>query len=214
MGNPSVGNKIKMEKVFRNKTVLKAWKSLSPWALFITLFLVLRFTGALSGISFLTSSALMHTGVIDANPEEPLVAKKFNYNFSIKDLNGNVTDASQFKGKIIFLNIWATWCGPCRVEMPSIQKLYDQVDKDKILFVMLSVDRREDLEKVKNFVTDKEYTFPVYTPDGSLPVQLQVRSIPSTFVISPDGKIVSNETGAANYDTPEFKEFLESLLQP
>jgi len=151
---------------------------------------------------------------MDARPEEPAVAKKFNYNFSIKDLSGNVTDVQEFKGKTIFLNIWATWCGPCRMEMPSIQNLYSQVDKDKIVFVMLSVDRLEDVNKVKDFVKDKEYTFPVYTPAGTLPNQLQVTIIPSTFVISPDGKIVSSESGAANYDTPEFKAFLEKLIQP
>jgi len=151
---------------------------------------------------------------MDANAEEPAVVKKFNYNFSIKDLGGNVIDVNQFKGKTIFLNIWATWCGPCRVEMPSIQNLYSQVDNEKILFIMLSVDRREDLDKVKRFISDKEYTFPVYTPAGNLPNQLQVRLIPSTFVINSDGKIVSNESGAANYDTPEFKEFLEALIQP
>lgn len=203
-----------MEKVFRNKTVIKTWKNLKPWAIFIALFLILRYSGALSGISFLTGTALMQTGVMDANPEEPAVAKKFNYNFSIKDLNGTVIDVHQFKGKTIFLNIWATWCGPCRMEMPSIQKLYSQVDNDKILFVMLSVDRSEDLDKVKNFINDKEYTFPVYTPASTLPSQLQVSIIPSTFVISPDGKIVSSESGAANYDTPEFKAFLEAFIQP
>lgn len=193
--------------------VVKAWKYIKPWGIFITLLLILRFTGVLSGISFLTGRALMQTGVMDANPVEPAVAKKFNYNFRIRDLNGNVINVNQFKGKTIFLNIWATWCGPCRMEMPSIQKLYSQVDSDKILFIMLSVDRQADLDKVKNFINDKEYTFPVYTPAGALPNQLQVSVIPSTFVIGPDGKIVSSESGAANYDTPEFKEFLAALIQ-
>jgi len=184
-----------------------------PWGIIITLFLLLRYTGALSGISFLTGSALLKSGIMDVQPEAPLVAKKFNYNFTITDLNGKVVDVNEFKGKTIFLNIWATWCGPCRVEMPSIQSLYSQIDQDNIWFVMLSVDRKEDFEKVKNFVSDKNYTFPVYTPSGSLPDQLQVRSIPTTFVINPEGKIVSHETGAANYDTPSFKEFLETLIK-
>jgi thiol-disulfide isomerase/thioredoxin len=150
---------------------------------------------------------------MNASVDTSAPAKSFNYNFKIKDLQGNVTDFKTFKGKTIFLNIWATWCGPCRIEMPSIQKLYDQVDKDKIVFVMLSIDREDSFEKVVSFVKEKEYTFPVYVPKGYLTDQLQVRTIPTTFVISPDGKIVSQEAGAANYDTEEFKKFLAGLAK-
>lgn len=203
-----------MMKVFCAETISNAWRAVRPWGIIITLFLLLRYTGAFSGISFLTGSALLKTGIMDVQPEAPLVAKKFDYNFSVRDMNGKIVDVKEFKGKTIFLNIWATWCGPCRFEMPSIQSLYNQIDNDNIRFVMLSVDRQEDFEKVKNFVNDKNYTFPVYTPSGTLPDQLQVRSIPTTFVINPEGKIVSHETGAANYDTPEFKEFLKNLLKP
>jgi len=199
--------------LFRAKTLVSAWNHIKPWVIFFSLLIILRYTGVLSGISVLTGRALMETGVMDARPEEPAVAKKFNYNFSIKDLDGKVIDVEQFKGKTIFLNIWATWCGPCRMEMPSIQNLYNQVDNDKILFIMLSVDRRDDFNKVKNFVKEKEYTFPVYIPASTLPNQLQVGVIPSTFVISPEGKVVSSETGAAKYDTPEFKAFIENLVQ-
>jgi len=151
---------------------------------------------------------------MDVKPEEPAVAKKFNYNFSIKDMNGNVLDVKDLKGKTIFLNLWATWCGPCRMEMPSIQNLYNQVDKDKVMFIMLSIDRENDIEKIKSYIKDKEFTFPVYTPASLLPNQLQVGMIPSTFVINPEGRIVASEKGAANYDTPEFKAFLEKQLLP
>ena len=148
---------------------------------------------------------------MNASIEEPLVEKSFNYNFKVKDLNGTVINFKDFKGKTIFLNVWATWCGPCRVEMPSIQKLYDKVDKEKIAFVMLAVDKREDFEKVINFVKEKEFSFPVYVPHEYLPDQLMVRTIPTTFVINSDGKIAAQETGTANYDTEEFKSFLEDL---
>ncbi len=210
MGNPPIRTKSKMKQVFSNKTVVRAWQTIKPGVVVIALFLTLRYTGALSAISFLTGSALMHTGVMDVSTSEPLVAKKFDYNFKLKDLSEREVDMNDFKGKTIFLNIWATWCRPCRIEMPSIQKLYSD-QSDGIIFIMLSVDRREDFDKVKNYIRDKEYTFPVYTPSTDLPEQLQVRSIPTTFVISPDGKIVSHETGAANYDTKEFRKFLKTL---
>jgi thiol-disulfide isomerase/thioredoxin len=191
---------------------VKVWKSIRPWVTMLALVLVLRYTGALSAISYVTGRVLLKTGAMDAAPEEPAVAKNFNYNFKVTDLNGTVTDFKDLKGKTIFLNLWATWCGPCRYEMPSIQKLYNKVDKDKIVFVMLSLDHdKNSKEKVESFVKEKEYTFPVYLPKGYLPEQLQVRVIPTTFVISPEGKIVSEETGAANYDTDDFREFLEKI---
>jgi len=204
----------KIDRVFRSETLRKLWNHVKSWVIFVAVLLVLRYTGALSGISVLTGRALMETGIMDVNLEEPAVAKKFNYNFTIKDLNGNVLDVKDLKGRTIFLNLWATWCGPCRMEMPSIQNLYNQVDKEKIMFIMLSIDRQSDIEKIRSYIKDKEYTFPVYTPASLLPNQLQVGMIPSTFVVDSTGRIVASEKGAANYDTPEFKAFLEKLIQP
>jgi thiol-disulfide isomerase/thioredoxin len=178
----------------------------------IAVLLVLRYTGLLSGISYVTGSLLLRTGAMNAGIEAPVVAKSFDYNFKIKDLNGTVIDFKDFKGKTIFLNVWATWCGPCRVEMPSIQKLYDKVNKEEIIFIMLAVDDRKSFDKVVNFVKEKEYTFPVYVPHEFLPEQLMVRTIPTTFVVDTQGKIATKETGAANYDTEEFKTFLEGLV--
>jgi thiol-disulfide isomerase/thioredoxin len=203
----------KIIDLFSAESLRKAWNYTKSWVIFIAVVLVLRYTGILSGISIATGRALMKTGVMDASVEEPAVAKKFNYNFTIRDMNGNVTDVNDFKGKTIFLNLWATWCGPCRMEMPSIQNLYNQVDKEKIVFIMLSLDKPGDADKVKGYIKDKEFTFPVYVPASILPNQLQVGMIPSTFVINPEGKVVTSERGAANYDTPEFKEMLEKLDQ-
>ena len=205
---------LKINSVFRSEALRNAWNYIKPWVIFVAVLLVLRYTGALSGISVLTGRALMETGIMDVNLDEPAVAKKFNYNFTIKDLNGSVLDVKDLKGKTIFLNLWATWCGPCRMEMPSIQNLYNQVDKEKIMFIMLSIDRQSDIEKIRSYIKDKEYTFPVYTPASLLPNQLQVGMIPSTFVVDSTGHIVASEKGAANYDTPEFKAFLEKLIQP
>ena len=127
---------------------------------------------------------------------------------------GKTISLSSLKGQIVLIDFWASWCGPCRMEMPSIQNLYNQVDKEKIVFIMLSIDRQGDADKVKGYVKDQEFTFPVYMPASILPNQLQVGMIPTTFVIDSEGRIVTSERGAANYDTPEFKELLEKLAQP
>lgn len=200
-----------MNKLLKNQKVYTLFRSLRPWLGMIILFIILRYTGALSGISSMAQSALFHSGALEADPENIKADAAFDYAFKLKDLTGKTIPASDFKNKTIFLNIWATWCGPCKMEMPSIQKLYNSVDHDKVIFIMLSIDTPDKHEKVVKFIQDNRYTFPVFVPEGALPNQLQVPSIPTTFVISPAGKVVEKRAGAANYDTPEFKKLLEEL---
>jgi thiol-disulfide isomerase/thioredoxin len=200
-----------MKMALTNQKITTIWKKIRPWVVMAVLLLTLRYTGILAGISYFTGSLLLKTGVMNAEAAPPTTVKSFDYNFKIKNLQGDVIDFKAFQGKTIFLNIWATWCGPCRIEMPSIQKLYDKADKDKVVFIMLAVDDKKSFEKVVNFVNEKEYTFPVYVPHEFLPDQLMVRTIPTTFVIDSEGKIAAKETGAANYDTEKFRGFLEQL---
>jgi thiol-disulfide isomerase/thioredoxin len=201
-----------MSKTINNQKVTSLLKILKPWAIMAVLLVVLRYTGAISGLSYITQSALFETGAMDFDPaENKSAAASFNYNFILNDLEGNKVDVTKFKGKVIFLNMWATWCGPCRVEMPSIQKLYESVDKDKVVFIMLSIDSKETQSKISKYINDKGFTFPVYTPHEYLPRQLNVPTIPTTFIVSKDGKVKSKKVGTANYDTEEFKTFLNGL---
>jgi thiol-disulfide isomerase/thioredoxin len=180
-----------------------------PWLFYIGLFLVLRYTGILSAVSAVTQSALMQTGMLNASTDSSVDAsKKFDYNFQLRDVDGNPVDGSSLKGKTLFINLWATWCGPCRVEMPSIQNLYNKSDKDKVAFIMLALDQNDPFTKVKNYVRDKEFTFPVYFPASELPSLLQVRSIPTTFIVNSSGNVVLKETGTTNFDTEAFRKFL------
>lgn len=185
---------------------------MKPWVIFIGLFLLLKVTGLGREISVITQSALLKAGIMDVQPENTTTTKQnFDYNFSVKDLDGKKLDMKDLKGKVIFLNLWATWCGPCRVEMPSIQSLYNDVDKDRVAFVMLSLDQENQRKKIVQFIDDKDYTFPVYQPASPLPKLLRVNTIPTTFIIGPDGKVVSKKTGMANYDTEEMRGFLREI---
>lgn len=206
-----------MDQNLKNKvlSLLKKYVSPNGWVFYIILFLVLRYTGALGAISTVAQSALLKTGVMDAKPldsDAPERSKKFNYDFTLLDAEGRRVNVESFKGKVIFINLWATWCGPCRVEMPSIQNLYNSVDKDKVVFVMLALDQKDPFNKVNQYISDKSFTFPVYFPAGALPEMLQVRSIPATFVVNPDGLVVHRQMGTANYDTEEFRNFLKGML--
>lgn len=181
-------------------------KFIRPVITIVFIVLILNYSGFLNSLSFIGSE----------QPEsgEVSIDKSFDYNFKLKDLNGNDVDMQAYKGKVIFLNMWATWCGPCREEMPSIHELYGKVDREKIAFIMLSLDTEENQHKVVKYLNDRGFSFPVYTVDEYLPKQLQVSTIPTTFVIGSDGKIKLKKVGTANYATTDFQEFLQGLAAP
>lgn len=202
-----------MKNLIKNPKLLKLINTLRPWIVMIAVVLTLRYTGLLAGISAVAQSALVSSGVLDINIAEEKEGQKFDYEFTVKDLNGKEVDMSSFRGKVIFLNLWATWCGPCRAEMPSIQALYNKVDRDKIAFVMLSLDRDDHHARIVKYVADQNFSFPVYQPLSAVPNQLRVSIIPTTFVVGTDGKIKLKHSGTANYNTDEFQKFLEGLAQ-
>ena len=188
--------------------LLEAGKTMAGAALIL---LILKFTGLLGSVSYVTQSAVLQTGLMNASGEQMSTDESFDYNFMIKDLTGTKINFEQYKGKVVFINLWATWCGPCRAEMPGIQKLYDKVDHDKISFVMLSIDKDVNKDKVVKFISDRSFSFPTFMPSGYLSSQLNVPNIPTSFIISKDGKIVVKEIGMKNYDTSKFKKLLEKL---
>ncbi len=201
-----------MKSIFQNPRLAKLITAIKPWAIFIGIFFLLKVTGLGSEISYVTQSALLKAGVLDIAPEESFVKEQsFDYDFSVKDLSGKKMNVKDLKGKVIFLNLWATWCGPCRVEMPSIQNLYNSVDKENVVFIMLSLDQEDQHSKIEKFITDKDFTFPVYQPASPLPKLLRVNTIPTTFIIGADGKVKSKKTGMANYDTEEMRGFLREI---
>lgn len=139
--------------------------------------------------------------------------EKINYKYDVKltTLKGEEVNLSDLKGMVVFLNLWASWCSPCIAEMPNIQKLYDKVDKSKVAFVMLSLDKDED--KARKFIEKKKHSFPVYFLSEGLPEDLSTNSIPTTFVLDRNGNILTRHEGMADYDTDEFRNYLMSLTK-
>jgi thiol-disulfide isomerase/thioredoxin len=154
------------------------------------------------------------SGLFSFSDRDDVAANKtFNYDFVIKDLAGNPVDAKSWRNKVVFINLWATWCGPCRQEMASIQSLYESTDHDQVIFVMLSLDEKRNDQKVIRYIADKRFTFPVFRPGDELPEQLDVPAIPTTIVVGRDGKIKLKKTGAHEYDTDKFKKFIDDLTK-
>ena len=156
---------------------------------------------------------LVGTGLIGPK-NEPQTDKQteFDYSGTFMDMEGNRVSLDQFKGKTLFINIWASWCGPCRIEMPYIHSLYDKLkDNENIAFLMVATDN--DFGKSKTFIQDKGYTFPVFHADEGLNSSLYTKAIPTTVVVSPEGKIIYYLNGTNNFDTDQFRNFLISSAQ-
>jgi thiol-disulfide isomerase/thioredoxin len=126
------------------------------------------------------------------------------------DNQGKIVDLESLKGKVIFLNFWATWCPPCQAEMPAINKLYNRFKSDpNVVFIMVDAD--SNLPKAQKFLDKKKYSFPVYQVASNIPEQLYKGSLPTTIVFDKKGRISFNEEGAANYANKKFVSFIEQL---
>ncbi len=134
---------------------------------------------------------------------------KMDYNWRVQGLDGRELDLARTKGRVIFLNFWATWCPPCVAEMPTIQGLYEKIKSEEIHFLCVS---EEEKTKVRKFVQEKGFTFPIYTLIGEKPRILETRGIPATFIISRDGQIVFKHVGAAKWDHEAGVDFIKGLM--
>jgi thiol-disulfide isomerase/thioredoxin len=135
-----------------------------------------------------------------------------SYSFTLKDLNQQPVQFNSYKGKVVLINLWATWCGPCRVEMPYLQKLYETYSHADFEIVAISLDNNSNAEKVKSYLIKNDFTFPVFYPGENFPEILQVPSIPSSFLIDKQGRIVWQETGVENFSKQGFKKRIDALI--
>ncbi|MDN6280771.1 MAG: redoxin domain-containing protein [Psychroflexus sp.] len=131
------------------------------------------------------------------------------FNLKMVDKDGQTKSLADLKGKVIFMNFWATWCPPCIAEMPSIDELHDEVG-DEVAFVLLSFD--DNFETSKKFNESKGYNLPIYEPTSQIPKMYQSRALPTTYVIDAEGNLAWTHKGMADYSDPEFIEFIKDLM--
>ncbi len=139
-----------------------------------------------------------------------IIEKNTNYiDFSLTDINGAQVNLKDFQGKIIMLNFWASWCPPCREEMPSMEAFYSKMKGRN--FEMLAVNIQENESTVKNFLQKNRYTFPVLMDlEGVAAQKYKIRSIPTTFIIDSKGKIAGVFTGSRDWNSANvLKAFTE-----
>lgn len=130
--------------------------------------------------------------------------------FSFVDLKGSANNTGNLKGKVVFINFWASWCPPCRAEMPSLLALYKKLQNDTS-FVFLFINEDEDKTKAINYLEKNQFTFPVYYTAGDVPAEIFKGTLPTTIVIDKQGKIVLNHEGLGGYDSDSFTRQLKEL---
>jgi peroxiredoxin len=135
-------------------------------------------------------------------------------NFKLEALDGSTVSLDQLRGKVVFLNIWATWCGPCREEMPSMETLYDELRTNRD-FVMLAVSQdTKGRIVVAPYVEKNGYHFKVLLdPENKVGEAYDVSGVPETFIIDRGGRIVAHHMGAFDWSRPDVKDALRQLLE-
>ncbi len=131
--------------------------------------------------------------------------------FSFTDAMGKTANTTALRGKVVFINFWASWCPPCRAEMPSLDKLYKKL-KDDNRFVFLFINEDEDKTKAIKYLDKNNFVFPLYHRSEDVPAEIFSGSLPTTIVLNKQGKVVLKHEGLAGYNTDEFIKQLKELL--
>lgn len=156
--------------------------------------------GLHKGLSLINQSSL-----IDLEDRKSVVYADWKL---ISDKDDKTLKFEDTKGKVVFINFWATWCPPCIAEMPSLQELYNDY-KDKVVFLFVTKDGFETVEKFK---TKRGFNFEVFNPISKTPSELVTESIPRTFIVNKEGKIVVDESGALDWNSMIVRQQLDNLL--
>lgn len=182
-------------------------RDLIEFGVIVTLFAIIFLTGSQAEVFGRVQQVILKTGIMNASTLDEEDYLNADYRFTVQDEFGQSMNIEDLRGKTIFINIWATWCPPCVAEMPSINSLYqDFIDDEEVAFIMISQDR--DFQKAKDWKQKRELDLPIYQLKTRLPDVYETGVVPSTFVISPEGKIVAKKTGLANYDTKRYRKLL------
>ncbi len=133
--------------------------------------------------------------------------------FCLENVKGERVELKNFKGKVVFINFWATWCGPCKEEMPSMEALYQKFKERGFVFLTISVDY-EEKKKVKEFIDKHHYTFPVLIDSKCLTLDLYgVKGIPTTILIDKKGRMLGSAVGPRDWKHPEIVNILSQLIE-
>jgi thiol-disulfide isomerase/thioredoxin len=173
-------------------------------ALLLALLLVLLPVGAASTVR---AQGLTDNPLLLDSPNEPLPA----LDFSAQTLSGKTVRLSQFRGKVVLVNFWATWCVPCLIEMPALDRLNRKLSGQP--FVLLAVNQSEDRAQVERFTHAHPYSFDVVLdPIGEISSNYRANRLPMTYIIDQDGMVIRRAIGPRQWDGPDALHLFETLM--
>jgi peroxiredoxin len=144
-------------------------------------------------------------GVVQVGDEAP--------NFTLRDLTGNAMSLSQLRGKVVLLNFWATWCGPCRVEMPAMEQLYRTLPRREFEILAVSTDP-QGAAVTRPFQREMGFTFPIlHDSEYRVGLTYGARTIPITFMVDRRGIVRQKIFGARDWDSPEARDLIHELMK-
>lgn len=166
------------------------------------------------GVKVFLIRAIMYVGLMrpPTHITESSAAPAMPAKLLLKSSKDSLVTTDKLKGKVVIINFWATWCPPCRAEMPTIAKLYKHYQNDPRV-VILPVDVDGDLARSQRFMETYQYHLPVYKLAADLPAQLNFESIPTTIILDSKSRIAAKHPGAANYADPAFYGFIDQLAK-
>lgn len=191
-------------KYFREKSPFRITTDILFYLLLLAILLPFSRKHVMTGMN---RAIMMRPAILPDNRQIPL--GKSDYQWMLTGLDGNALLLGSLQDRAVFLSFWATWCPPCRAELPDIQRLYERYGNR--LAMVLATD--EDPETLRAFLKDHNYTFPVYRFTSPPPGVFRSASIPTTFLITPDGKISVKKSGAARWDGKFFSAYLDRILE-
>ncbi len=163
--------------------------------------------GLAAGVLLLPNLAKQIKGQPDYQSAIPYPVDYQAPNIELADLQGNPVSLAALKGQVVLVNLWATWCPPCKAEMPTLNAYYQDHRGEN--FVVVAIDDSESADIVQDFVTQQQLSFPVWAdPDGRSSRAFQVNYLPTSFLIDPTGQVV------LAWDGPITRQVLEEYVTP
>ncbi len=155
---------------------------------------------------------LIATGFFNASIKSTDSATTAHVDFNFSDEKGNIQHTSSLRGKVVFINFWASWCPPCRAEFPSIEALYSKFkDHPDIFFLMISEDN--DISAAHEYLKKEKFSVPFYKTNSNVPGIIYTGTLPTTIVLDKNGKIRFRHEGFANYGAEKFIRQMEALIR-
>jgi cytochrome c biogenesis protein CcmG, thiol:disulfide interchange protein DsbE len=145
---------------------------------------------------------------------EPLTVGKAAPDFQLPDLDDKEIRLSDYRGKVVFLNFWATWCKPCREEMPSMEVLYKNFEKDGLVILAVSIDRVTTKKEIPPFVKSLNLTFPVLVDSwGQTDKRYKLMGVPETYIIDREGTLREKVIGPRDWTRLDNLQILTQLIK-